>query len=387
MSSIELRHVTVLGPGGVKLLDDVSLLVPDGTSLAIVGPAGAGKTTLLRTLVGLQDHASGDILIDGTVVNAVDARGRDLAMVFDDHVLHPNLDVLENLAFGASLRRTSDPEGLAQDITDAASLLALTDHLDTEPEALSPAQAQRVAIGRVLVRESHAYLFDDAFTAQSERIRPHVRSVVSQWQTERGRTTIFTTSSIGEALSIADRVAVLHRGVVQQVGPPREVYEEPDDMLIAGFLGSPPMNLVPAFPAGGDLITPLGTVAMDRRLREATEDRNIVVAGIRPEHCVETTADSGDHLVFTTRVDDVEWRGNAQYVYLGYEMEADLEEVLEELEDLLGYDLFQDFLVAAVSPQSHVRAGEQITIGVPRQLVHIFDPETGENLTFPLDDA
>jgi multiple sugar transport system ATP-binding protein len=387
MTSIEVRNLTRDGAGDRPLLDDVSLTVPSGETLAITGPAGAGKSLLLRILAGLEEQSSGDIVIDDVVVNAVDPRGRDLAMVFQDFALHPHLDVFDNLAFSATLRRGYDRAELSARIHEVADLLALGELLELKPADLDDAQRQRVALGRSLVRDANAYLLDAPFSQQSERVRTNVRSVTSQWQQENRRTSIFTSSSVEEALSIADRVAVLHQGFVHQVGTPRDLYERPADMFVAGYLGSPPMNLVPAFPMGQQLVMPLATMLLDDHLLERIGDRGVVVAGIRPEHCHDATGSRGetvsDRVEFTTRIDDVEWRGSTQFAFLGYDIEPEVEELLNEVEDLLEFDLFQNFLVAELAADSTLRPGMSIRVVIPRQRVHVFDPETGENLTLP----
>lgn len=386
MTSIELRHLTTDGAsGGRPLLDDINLTVPSGSTLAITGPAGAGKSRLLRTIVGIEEQTSGDVLIDDIVVNAVDPRGRDIAMVFQDYALHPHLDVFDNLAFSSILRKGVDKDALSDRIHEVAEQLALTDLLDLRPADLGDPQRQRVALGRALVREANAYLFDAPFTAQSERVRTHVRSVTTQWQHEAARTSIYTTNDVEEALSTADRVAVMHQGFIHQVGTPRELYDQPADMFVAGFLGSPPMNLVPAFPTGRQLVMPLATMLLDDDLLERIGERTVVVAGIRPEHCLDATGPAGagvtDRVEFTTRIDDIEWRGSSQFAYLGYEVDPEVESVLGEVEELLEFDLFQSFLVAQLPAESPLRPGMSIRVVVPRQRIHVFDPETGENLT------
>lgn len=387
MTSIDVRNLTTTGSGPRPALDDISLVVPAGSTLAITGPSGAGKSLLLRTLAGLEEQTSGDILIDDVVANATDPRGRDLAMVFQDFALHPHLDVFDNLAFSATLRRGYDRMALSERIQEVADLLALSDLLGLSPADLDDAQRQRVALGRSLVRDANAYLLDSPFSAQTDRVRAHVRSVTAQWQHEAGRTTIVTTNNVEEALSIADRVAVMHQGFIHQVGTPRDLYERPADMFVAGYLGSPPMNLVPAFLDGQQLVTPLATMLLDDQLVERIGDRGVVVAGIRPEHCHDATGAAGgavtDRIDFTTRIDDVEWRGSSQYAYLGYDIEPAVEELLDEVEELLEFDLFQSFLVAELPAESTLRPGMSIRVVVPRQKVHVFDPETGENLTLP----
>ncbi|KQV75736.1 hypothetical protein ASC61_12375 [Aeromicrobium sp. Root344] len=385
MTSIEVRNLTTSGTGDRPLLDDINLTVPSGETLALTGPSGAGKSLLLKTLIGLEEQTSGDILIDDVVVNTADPRRRDLAMVFQDYALHPHLDVFDNLAFAATLRRGYNRGELSERIHEVADLLALGELLDLKPAELDDAQRQRVALGRLLVRDAKAYLLDAPFSQQSERVRTQVRSVTSQWQQENKRTSIFTTNDVAEALSTADRVAVMHQGFIHQVGTPRDLYERPADMFVAGYLGSPPMNLVPAFPMGRQLVMPLATMLLDDHLLERIGERGVVVAGIRPEHCYDATGHGGqavtDRVEFTTRIDDVEWRGSSQFAYLGYDIAPEVEELLNEVEDLLEFDLFQSFLVAELAAESTLRPGMSIRVVIPRQRVHVFDPETGENLT------
>ncbi len=385
MTSIEVRNLTKAAKGGRPLLDDISLTIPSGETLALTGPSGAGKSLLLKTLIGLEEHTSGDILIDDVVVNSAGPRRRDLAMVFQDFALHPHLDVFDNLAFAATLRRGYDRKELSERINEVAEFLALGELLDLKPADLDDAQRQRVALGRSLVRDAKAYLLDAPFSQQSERVRTQVRSVTSQWQQENRRTSIFTTSDVAEALSTADRVAVMHQGYLHQVGTPRDLYERPADMFVAGYLGSPPMNLVPAFPMGRQLVMPLATMLIDDDLMERIGERGVVVAGIRPEHCYDASGGGGqtvtDRVEFTTRIDDVEWRGSSQFAYLGYDIAPEVEDLLNEVEDLLEFDLFQNFLVAELAPESSLRPGMSIRVVIPRQRVHVFDPETGENLT------
>ncbi len=397
MTSIEIRNLTLVGHGGRPLLDDISLTVPSGETLAIVGPSGAGKTLLLRVLVGLDEQTAGEIVLDGADVTKASPRSRDLAMVFQDYALHPQLDTFDNLAFSSTLRRAKstkrfrrgalDKAAISERVRSVSEFLALTDLLEREPSELDDAQRQRVALGRSLVREAAAYLFDDAFSQQAPRVRPHVRSVTAQWQTEAGRTSIFTTSDIAEALTLADRVAVMHQGFVHQVGTPRELYEAPKDMFVAGFLGSPPMNLIPAIPRGQQLVMPLASMYIDDEVRRRIGERDLVVVGIRPEDCVEATSPAAasvtDKLELTTRIDDVEWQGNTQLAYLGYDIAPEIEARLGAVEDLLDFDLFQNFVVAQLAASSALSSGMSIRVVVPRTKVHVFDPETGENLTLP----
>ena len=384
MSSLQLRGVTVAGPTGPPLLDAVDLDLVDGESVAVIGPSAASRTALLRTIVGLQAPDEGEILIDEVDVTGRAPRRRDVAMVFSDHALHPRRDVLDNLTFAATLRRKHDRAELAERVEHVVDELALRDVLDLRPHRLGTDQQQRVAIGRSLVRDASVWLFDDPFSAQSERVRPHLRSVVLRWQTDRERTSLITTSSVDEALSLVGRVAVLHQGRIRQVGSPQELYDDPADMFVAGYLGSPPMNLLPAFRDGDQLVTPLATILVDERLERAIGDRPVVIAGIRPEHCLDATRGPVGvvgGVEFTTRVDDVEWRARSQYAFLGFDLDPALSEVLDEVEEMFEFDLFQNFLVAQVPTDTPVRAGQSLHVVVPHAAIALFDPDTGENLT------
>ncbi|MGZ5373853.1 MAG: ABC transporter ATP-binding protein [Aeromicrobium sp.] len=386
MTTIEFRHVTKAGrKGEPPLLDSVNLTVPSGSSLAIVGPGNAGKSLLLRILVGLENATDGDVLIDQALVNAVDTRDRDIAMVFPDYEIYPHLDVFDNIAFASKLRKGVDKAELAQRVNDVAGFLGLSDHLDLKPRDLSDSERQRVALGRVLVRDALAYLFDDALSTLDDRTRSQIRSMVSQWQRERGRTSIFVTTDIAEALSLGDQVAVMHQGFVHQVGTPRDLYERPRDLFVAAFMGEPAMSLVPAKVRGNHLHLPFITLPIGEEMRERAEGRELLVVGIRPEDCEDASKLSPERLrtmiQFSTRIDEVEWRGRSQFAFLGFEIDEETMVVLEEVEAHLEFDLFQAFLLAEVSGESDLTPGMFLKVAVDSRKVHVFDPATGENLT------
>jgi multiple sugar transport system ATP-binding protein len=401
MTSLELRGVRLDALDGTPVLDGLDLVVPEGGTTVICGPAGAGKSAVLRVLVGLDEPSEGDVLIDGMLVNAVGPRARDLALVLQDFVLHPHLDVHDNLAFATRLRRGHDKVALAERIDEVAAFLALDSLLDARPADLEPAQRQRVAIGRALVRDALAYLFDDPFSAQADRVRTHVRSVTTQWQRDEGRTSLFTTSRPDEALTLGDRVAVMHRGVVHQTGTPEEVYDDPADLFVAAFLGHPPMNLLPGRVEGDRLVTPVATVTLDEGQRAAVVEREHVVVGIRPEHVQEADAvapapaatgglltagdivastGAGGSVSVSGRVDDVEWRGGTQLVYVGYDLDEEVEAMLEDVEDALDFDLFQNFFVAELAAAHRHVPGDKVSLVVPADRVLLFDVGTGSRL-------
>lgn len=388
MTTIELHNVTKNGDKNQRrLLDGISLTVPDGTSLAIVGTPGAGTSELLRLIVGLDYPDDGEILMDGSLINLVEPRDRDVAMVFQDFEIYPHLDVFENIAFSASLRKGNDRDVLSQRIDDVAMMLGLAAKLDLKPRQLSTVDRQLVALARVLVRDASVYLFDDAFSALDARQRSQMRSVVGQWQRSLGRTSIFVTTDIAEALSLGDQVAVMHQGFVHQTGAPRDLYERPSDLFVAAFLGDPAINLLPAMAHDSVLQLPFVTLPFGEEMMIRAAGRELLMIGIRPEDCLDASTLSADQLqgkvVFSAKIDEVEWRGRSQYAYLGFEIDDETEIVLEEVENHLEYDLFQTFLLAEVAAERELATGMFLKIAVDSQRIHVFDPATGENLTLP----
>lgn len=382
MSSIAARHLSVRS-GGRTRLDDVSLHVPAGTSLAVMGPRGAGKTTLLRALAGLQDHAAGDVLIGERVLNLADPRARGLALLAAEPSLHPRLDVFDNLGFAASLEPGSEKTAIAAQVSAVAQLLALDGLLDLRPDDLDAAQRQRVALGRELIRDCAGYLFDDAFAQQPEQVRPHLRSVVSQWQRARHRTSIYATETVGDALMLGDQVAVLHRGHLHQIGPPREVYAEPHDVVCAAVLGSPPMNFVPASVDGGQLVTAVGPWSTSAARAGRLAGHRWVIAGVRPEDVTvvaEGSAPPAGAFTFSASVGDVEWRGADQLLYVPCPIPAAFSGAVSALEDAIDLDIFQEFIVAQVPATVAVAAGQDVRVAIAPDRVRVFDAQLGVDI-------
>jgi multiple sugar transport system ATP-binding protein len=337
---------------------------------------------LLRILVGLQDPTEGEVLIADAVANRMSPRDRNLSMVFSDYLLHPHLDAYDNMAFAALLRREQPEDEVDALVEEVADLLALASVLDERPAALDEAQRQRTALGRSLVREASGYLFDDAFSVQEPRIRGHVRSVTVQWQADLGRTSIFTTRQPEEAATLADQVAVINLGWVHQVGSPREIYESPADLFVAGFMGSPVMNLMPAKVDGTKLSLPFGDARLSLEQADRIGERELVVVGIRPEHCFDASKAESYRLLrpieFEGRIDDVEWGGKTQSVFLGYEIDSEVEEQLTAIEDDFEFDLFQNFFVAQLSTDAPAEVDSTIRVAVAGDSLHFFDLETAE---------
>jgi len=369
---------------GFKAVNDVSLEVADGEFVILVGPSGCGKSTLLNMIVGLEDITSGDMMINGVRVNDKRPRDRNLAMVFQNYALYPHLNVFENIAFPLRLRKASEEEVKAR-VNEAADLLELTEHLDRKPANLSGGQRQRVAMGRAIVRKADAFLFDEPLSNLDAKLRGQMRTEIARMQRRLGTTTVYVTHDQTEAMTLGDRVAVLRKGLLQQVGSPRELYEEPINLFVAGFIGSPPMNFIPGRLMGGQLETPFGThpVKSDR-MRRAGE-HELVILGIRPQDFEDLSMMSEEKRrrgqTFTATIDVTEWLGNELYAYVPYEAPAEITQQLRELERELDSEQMRTQLVVALDPASTVRSGSKAELWFDTERVNVFDPATGENLT------
>src|SRR5688572_16192982 len=263
MASIEMKNIVKQYGDGFPAVNDVSLDIADGEFMILVGPSGCGKSTLLRMIVGLEDITSGDMIIGGKRVNDLAPRDRNLSMVFQNYALYPHLTVFENIAFPLRLARGKFSEQEIRDrVNRASDMLELKDHLDRKPANLSGGQRQRVAMGRAIVRQADAFLFDEPLSNLDAKLRGQMRTEISRMQRRLGTTTVYVTHDQTEAMTLGDRVAVLRRGVLQQVGSPRELYEQPVNIFVAGFIGSPPMNFLPGRVEGGTLHLPIGDVAL-----------------------------------------------------------------------------------------------------------------------------
>src|SRR5690606_36455231 len=261
MAAIELKNITKQYPDGYLAVNDVSLDIADGEFMILVGPSGCGKSTLLRMIVGLEDITSGELLIGGERMNEKAPRERNLAMVFQNYALYPHLTVYENIAFPLRLAKV-DNEAVKEKVEHAAELLELKEHLDRKPSQLSGGQRQRVAMGRAIVRDALAFLFDEPLSNLDAKLRGQMRTEISRLQRRLGITTVYVTHDQVEAMTLGDRVAVLRKGVLQQVASPRELYERPLHLFVAGFIGSPSMNFIPANVTDEGLQTPFGTVQL-----------------------------------------------------------------------------------------------------------------------------
>ncbi|MEK6311114.1 MULTISPECIES: sn-glycerol-3-phosphate ABC transporter ATP-binding protein UgpC [Curtobacterium] len=358
MASVTYDKATRLYPGGTRpAVDSLDLDVADGEFLVLVGPSGCGKSTSLRMLAGLEEVNSGAIRIGERDVTDVPPKDRDIAMVFQNYALYPHMTVAENMGFALKIAGVGKEER-AQRVQEAAKLLDLEQYLGRKPKALSGGQRQRVAMGRAIVRQPQVFLMDEPLSNLDAKLRVQTRTQIASLQRRLGVTTVYVTHDQTEALTMGDRIAVLKDGILQQVGSPRDLYEKPNNVFVAGFIGSPAMNLLPADVVEGGI--KFGTLnhPIDRDTLSNARAGNITV-GIRPEDVVVST--SGEGLPVT--VDVVEELGADGYLYGHADVNGQRTDI-----------------VARVDGRSHPSIGDTIVITPKQGHVHAFDTESGERL-------
>jgi multiple sugar transport system ATP-binding protein len=388
MSTIEMKNIVKKYGDGFPAVNDVSIDVADGEFLILVGPSGCGKSTLLRMIVGLEDITSGDMMIGGKRVNDLAPRDRNLAMVFQNYALYPHLTVYENIAFPLRLAGASNDE-VDRKVREASKTLELDEHLERKPANLSGGQRQRVAMGRAIVRDAEAFLFDEPLSNLDAKLRGQMRTEIARLQKRLGITTVYVTHDQTEAMTLGDRVAVLKRGVLQQLATPRELYTNPGNLFVAGFIGSPPMNFLPATVEGNQVKLPFGTVTIPEDRARKAQGKGLLIAGIRPEHfedasVVETKREGS---TFRAPVDVVEWLGNEAYAYIPFEAPAEVQAQLAELERDLDGESLRTQLIVSLDGASRIKEGDEAEIWVDAAKMHLFDPTSGENLTVDLSAA
>jgi multiple sugar transport system ATP-binding protein len=312
-------------------------------------------------------------------------------MVFQDYALYPHLTVYENMAFPLRLRHASGDE-IKGRVERMAEMLELSDFLDRKPANLSGGQRQRVAMGRAMVRDAHAFLFDEPLSNLDAKLRTQMRTEISRLQAEFGSTTVYVTHDQVEAMTLGDRLALLRQGAIQQVGTPRELYEQPVNLFVAGFIGAPPMNFLPADIRADSLRTPFGDVPFDTGpLRGRLGDTDVLIAGIRPEQFQDPTLLDDDQrrrkVVHRARVDVIEWLGDEQLVYLPYEAPEHIQRQLTDLGKELDAEWSRTQVVAKLSAETRVAEGEEVELAFDPADLHLFDPATGNNLAYEPESA
>jgi multiple sugar transport system ATP-binding protein len=385
MAAIEMVNIVKQYGDGFPAVNDVSIDVQDGEFMILVGPSGCGKSTLLRMIVGLEDITSGDMVIGGKRVNDLAPRDRNLAMVFQNYALYPHLSVYENIAFPLRLKGGMPESEIDAKVHDASATLELDEHLQRKPGNLSGGQRQRVAMGRAIVREADAFLFDEPLSNLDAKLRGQMRTEIARLQKRLGITTVYVTHDQTEAMTLGDRVAVLKRGVLQQLATPRELYNGPVNLFVAGFIGSPPMNFLPATVNGTEVELPFGTVTLSHQKAQKVQGKDLLIAGIRPEHfndaAVVDSSIRGHGSTFRATVDVVEWLGHEAYAYIPFEAPPEVSEQLAQLERDLDGETLRTQLVVSLDANSKIVKGEEAEIWVDPEQMHLFDPATGDNLT------
>ncbi|WP_298176219.1 sn-glycerol-3-phosphate ABC transporter ATP-binding protein UgpC [Saccharomonospora sp.] len=391
MAEIVLDKVTKRFPDGALAVSEMDIHIEDGEFVILVGPSGCGKSTALNMIAGLEDITSGELRIDGERANEKTPKDRDIAMVFQSYALYPHMSVRENMAFPLRLAKV-DEATVKQKVEEAARILDLTQHLDRKPSNLSGGQRQRVAMGRAIVRNPKAFLMDEPLSNLDAKLRGQMRTSVSRLQKKLGTTTIYVTHDQVEAMTLGDRVVVLRSGVVQQIGSPQFLYDHPVNLFVAGFIGSPSMNFVPATLENGALSSALGTVELSDRVRRLAERANApreVIMGIRPEHFEDASLVEEGHrrggATFDATVDVLESMGSEKYAYLTRDSEPITTAGLTELAADSGASGVPDAgsaIVTRLSAASEVREGGRAQVWFDVDKIQLFDPDSGKNLTY-----
>jgi multiple sugar transport system ATP-binding protein len=388
MSEITLEGVTKVFADGQEAVKDMNLEIGDGEFMILVGPSGCGKSTALRMIAGLEDISSGEVKIGGNVVNDRAPKERDIAMVFQNYALYPHMTVRENMGFALKLAGVDKGE-IENKVEDAAKTLDLTQHLDRRPANLSGGQRQRVAMGRAIVRDPQAFLMDEPLSNLDAKLRVQMRTEVAKLQSRLETTTVYVTHDQTEAMTLGDRVAVMRAGALQQVGAPAELYGEPVNLFVAGFIGSPAMNFMPAELSGGKVKLPIGEADVPEGLGDGRDGK--VVAGLRPESFedAEMVGDLRDErgVVFEAEIDLVESLGSDLYAYFhvesgGVESEQLADLVEERLEETGVPEVRegQEQIVARLDPASKIKRGDTAQLWADTSKLHLFDAESGERL-------
>ena len=385
MAEIQMKNIVKTYGDGFPAVNDVSIDVDDGEFVILVGPSGCGKSTLLRMIVGLEDITSGDMVIGGERVNDKAPRERDLAMVFQNYALYPHLTVYENIAFPLRLSKKFSAAEIDEKVRKASTTLELDEHLERKPGNLSGGQRQRVAMGRAIVRDAKAFLFDEPLSNLDAKLRGQMRTEISRLQKSLGITTVYVTHDQTEAMTLGDRVAVLRRGVLQQLAGPRELYEQPVNLFVAGFIGSPPMNFMPATVKGDKVELPFVTVDLPEHVRDGRiPEDTLLIAGIRPEYFEDASVmdpSKADGATFHAKIDVVEWLGNEAFGYIPYDAPPEVASQLEELAKELDNEALRTQIIVALDSSSRIRDGEEAELHVDSSRMHLFEPGSGDNLT------
>ena len=378
MATVELKSVSKIYPDGVRAVNDISLVIQDREFIVLVGPSGCGKTTTLRMVAGLEEISHGSLFIDGRMVNSVAPKDRDIAMVFQNYALYPHMSVYKNMAFSLNMRRRElklTKAQIDQRVREAAGILGLTDFLNRRPKALSGGQRQRVAVGRAIVRNPKAFLFDEPLSNLDAKLRVATRAEIKRLHLRLNTTTIYVTHDQEEAMTLGDRIVVMKDGVIQQCAPPLEVYERPVNMFVAGFVGAPPMNFFH------------GTV-MDGKYFMLNRPENAAIQRVRltPRLAAAVANQSGKHIVLGVRPEALSPNSSGRFSGEENMLQAQTG-VMEPLGDKVDVHFSidgQDHLVCRTDPVhvGQLHPQEAIALFLSLDRCHLFLPEeNGRNIT------
>jgi multiple sugar transport system ATP-binding protein len=393
MAKLQLEGVWKRFPDGTEAVKDLDLEIDDGELMVLVGPSGCGKSTVLRMVAGLEEITSGKIVIGDRIVNKLSPKERDVAMVFQSYALYPHMTVARNMGFG--LRQAKEPKGkIRQRVDEAAEILGLTEYLERKPKALSGGQRQRVAMGRAIVREPKAFLMDEPLSNLDAKLRVAMRAEIAELQSRLGTTTLYVTHDQIEAMTMGDRVAVLKQGVLQQVDKPQTLYDSPDNIFVAGFIGSPAMNLAKATVERADdkLIVEVGKIRLpidgdSIRRYPGVQDQvgRTIAVGMRPEHFFRPDGSVPAGLRFRAELSHVESLGSEMLVHFNAGATPVLTEDTRQAVD--DEDTFAEMqkaakagggrFVARFEPGPTPAPGVLIDVAFKPGHLHFFDLETG----------
>ena len=367
MASITLKNINKIYPGGFQAVHDFSLEILDREFLVLVGPSGCGKSTVLRMIAGLEEITSGELYINGELMNHVSPKDRDLAMVFQNYALYPHMTVYKNLAFALSLRNLPKPE-LDRKVRETAALLELDKVLDRKPKALSGGQRQRVALGRAMVRDPQAFLLDEPRSNLDAKLRASTRMEINKLHLKLNATFVYVTHDQGEAMTRADRIVVMKDGRIKQVGAPQELYDRPADLFVAGFIGTPQMNSLPARIVGregshalaiAETVIPIPEGSFPEAVLVRYDGQEVIL-GIRPEDVLEAHAAPKDS-VLEAELEVREHMGSEILAYLDYRGGKIIAKVAADQEGFL-------------------KSGQKINITFRPEKLHLFDPVSEASL-------
>ena len=391
MGSISINNVGKIYPNGTRALEDVNIEINDGEFVVLVGPSGCGKTTLLRMVAGLEDITEGEISIENKVVNEIAPKDRDIAMVFQNYALYPHMSVYDNMAFSLKLRKLPKDE-IDQKVKDAAKTLEIDELLERKPKALSGGQRQRVAMGRAIVRNPQAFLMDEPLSNLDAKLRVQMRAELGELHSQLETTTLYVTHDQVEALTMGDRVAVIRKGVLQQIDTPREIYLYPKNIFVAGFIGSPSMNFVYSTvktSAKGIVLTFGDDKILSKDAPEALNgyEGKEIVLGIRPEAFEDSVYANKKEFTEELNIDVslLEQLGSDTYIHFYKDIIPVQTEAIEEILADEGEDISvlgtQTKFIARINPNATIEEGQNINLAINPSKLHFFDPESGLAIT------